>query len=89
MARTFVLPGRLMYLRPLKSKPKEKKARRKYDAVWSNAKVTRCLCNTRLACKPGGGGFSRFWPLSNRTVMNVAVAGPPRRGDHRESEDDG
>ena len=41
MARTFILPGRLMYLRPLKGKPKEKKKRRRYDAVWAKAKVHR------------------------------------------------
>lgn len=39
MARTFILPGRLMYLRPLKHKPHVKKKRRIYDAVWAKAEV--------------------------------------------------
>ena len=39
MARTFILPGRLMYLRPLKAKPHEKKRKRRYDAVWAKAEV--------------------------------------------------
>lgn len=39
MARNFIIPGRLMYLRPLKHKPHVKKRRRRYDAVWANAEV--------------------------------------------------
>ena len=41
MARQFVLPGRIMFLRPLKRKPHEKKKKRRHDAVWVNAEV--CL----------------------------------------------
>ena len=40
MARTFVLPGRLMYLRPLKNKPHVKKQSRRYDAFWAKPEVT-------------------------------------------------
>lgn len=46
MARTFIIPGRLMYLRPLKHKPHVKKRRRRYDAVWANAEVGVCKKKT-------------------------------------------
>lgn len=36
-ARSFVLPGRLMFLRPLKPKSRVKATRRRYDAVWARA----------------------------------------------------
>ena len=37
MSRQFVPPGRLMYLRPVKAKCKEKKLERRYHAVWIEA----------------------------------------------------
>ena len=40
MARTFVLPGRFMYIRPLKPKAHVKKQSRKYDAFWAKPEVT-------------------------------------------------
>ena len=45
MSRQFVPPGRLMYLRPVKAKCKEKKLERRYHAVWIEAgelQVGRC-----------------------------------------------
>jgi hypothetical protein len=39
VARQFVTPGRIMLLRPLKTAPKERKARRDYDAVWITTDV--------------------------------------------------
>lgn len=37
MSRQFVPPGRLMHLRPVKAKCKEKKLERRYHAVWIEA----------------------------------------------------
>ena len=38
-ARDFVPPGRLMFLRPIKSAAKERKSNRKYMPVWITAQV--------------------------------------------------
>lgn len=38
-AREFVPPGRLMFLRPIKSAAKERKSNRKYMPVWITAQV--------------------------------------------------
>lgn len=38
-ARDFVTPGRIMLLRPLKTAPKERAARRDYDPVWITSEV--------------------------------------------------
>lgn len=40
MARNFRAPGRLMFLRPVKTAAQEKVARRTYDAVWIKAEVS-------------------------------------------------
>ena len=43
-ARDFVPPGRLMFLRPIKSAAKERKSNRKYMPVWITAQVCS-LCS--------------------------------------------
>lgn len=39
IARNFRPPGRLMFLRPVKTAPQEKASRRTYDTVWITAEV--------------------------------------------------
>ena len=43
-ARDFVPPGRLMFLRPIKSAAKERKSNRKYMPVWITAQVRSTVC---------------------------------------------
>ncbi len=38
-ARNFVPPGRLMFLRPIKSAAKERRSNRQYKPVWITAQV--------------------------------------------------
>ncbi len=38
-ARSFRPPGRLMFLRPVKSAPQCAQSQRKYDAVWLQQEV--------------------------------------------------
>ena len=47
-ARDFVPPGRLMFLRPIKSAAKERKSNRKYMPVWITAQVSKVTFDTCL-----------------------------------------
>ncbi len=49
IARNFRPPGRLMFLRPVKTAAQEKASRRTYDTVWITAEV-RTVSHRMLFC---------------------------------------
>ena len=50
MARSFVPPGRLLFLRPMKSATRETSSKRKYEAVWIEVEVGSDLCRYAKGC---------------------------------------
>lgn len=51
MARHFRPPGRLMFLRPVKTSCQEPAARRAFEAVWIDAEVGIHQCTLALRCR--------------------------------------
>ena len=51
MARHFRPPGRLMFLRPVKTSCQEPAARRAFEAVWIDAEVRIHQCTLALRCR--------------------------------------